>query len=66
MHALLQGLDWYRGTLVKDQDGDVAHEFLEEPAGAAGPVRRDSLSPDHKRQKTTLQVGGAACALISC
>ena len=29
--APVQGLDWYKNSLLKDADGDCANDFLEEP-----------------------------------
>lgn len=50
-----QGLDWYERKMLQDEDGDVAHEFFEEPQRA----KRESGSPEHKRaQPAPLQVRG--------
>ncbi|GAB4821971.1 hypothetical protein N2152v2_009017 [Parachlorella kessleri] len=49
----VQGLGWVHQRMLKDEDGDVAHEFLEEPA----PSQRggDSGGSEHKRQRKGLQ-----------
>ena len=42
----VQGLDWFRGALLRDSDGDCAHEFLEE---SRRHVADDS--PPHKQPR---------------
>ena len=44
-NAPVQGLDWYKDSLLSDPDGDEAHGFLEE-------VSEDRYTPPKKKQHT--------------
>lgn len=62
--APIQGLDWFRNSLLEDADGDCATDFLEEPQ----PEPSDNRGPAPKKlHKAALQSfkGKASPARVS-
>ena len=42
-----QGLQWVVDSLKEDEDGDLAHEFIDGTSVVVSPLRQDSITPDN-------------------